>query len=66
MQIAEKIKYNYILMTDIMNFKKENPFHKLKMIFINLFDFHCTPLMIKFTELNNENTLTKIQYFFLF
>lgn len=34
------------------------------MIFINLFDFHCTPLMIKFTELNNENTLTKIQYFF--
>lgn len=24
MQIAEKIKYNYILMTEIMNFKKEN------------------------------------------
>lgn len=53
-------------MTEIMNFKKENPFHELKMIFINLFDFHCTPLMIKFTELNNENTLTKIQYFYNF
>lgn len=51
-------------MTEIMNFKKENPFHELKMIFINLFDFHCTPLMIKLTELNNENTLTKTQYFF--
>lgn len=36
------------------------------MVFITLFDFHCTRLMIKFIELNNDNTLTKIQYFFYF
>lgn len=36
------------------------------MIFIALFDFHCTLLMTKFIELNNDNTLTKIQYFFYF
>lgn len=35
------------------------------MVFITLFDFHCTRLMIKFIELNNDNTLTKIQYFFI-
>lgn len=28
------------------------------MIFIALFDFHCTLLMTKFIELNNDNTLT--------
>lgn len=28
------------------------------MIFIALFDFHCTLLMTKFIELNDDNTLT--------
>lgn len=52
-------------MTEIMNFKKRKThFINSKWFSSNLFDFHCTPLMIKFTELNNDNTLTKIQYFF--